>query len=167
LPITDLLLPEFDHEMGVTRRLLQRVPDADLAWTPHGKSMTLGQLSTHLAELPRWTRTIMREAFYDLESGGTGPRLRSFESIAEVLGAFDRHVAQARALLAGAADAELLAPWSLRRGAHELFTVPRIAAIRSFIVNHAIHHRGQLSVYLRLRDVPLPAIYGPSADEGL
>jgi uncharacterized damage-inducible protein DinB len=167
LAITDLLMPEFDHEMGVTRRLLQRVPDADLDWKPHGRSMTLGQLSTHLAELPRWTRTIMREASYDLESGGTAPRLHSLESIAEVLDAFDRNVAHGRSLLAGAADAELLAPWSLRRGAHELFTVPRIAAVRSFIVNHAIHHRGQLSVYLRLRDVPLPAIYGPSADEGL
>jgi uncharacterized damage-inducible protein DinB len=167
--ITDSLLPEFDHEMGLTRRLLERVPEADLTWKPHDKSMTLGQLAWHLADIPHWTAAILDASSFDLAPEGSsregtgGPQQPG--SRAEVLARFDEFVASARGKIASASDGEWLAPWSLKRAGQEMFTVPRLGALRSFILNHSIHHRGQLSVYLRLRDVAVPAIYGPSADE--
>ncbi len=170
MSIKDGLLPEFDHETSLTRRLLERVPEADLAWKPHEKSMTLGQLAWHLADIPHWTGAILDAVSFDLAAEGAageasgGPKQPG--SRAEVLDRFDQHVALARAKIAEKGDAELIAAWSLKRGGRELFTMPRLGALRSFILNHAIHHRGQLSVYLRLRNVPVPAIYGPSADEG-
>lgn len=170
MSITDGVLPEFDHEMGLTRRLLDRVPDTELAWKPHEKSMTLGELAWHLADIPHWVGAIFDASSFDLDSeearheGTRGPRQPA--SRAEVIERFDRNVADARAKLVARTDGELLAPWSLTRGGQELFTVPRVGAFRSFILNHSIHHRGQLSVYLRLRNVPLPPLYGPSADEG-
>jgi uncharacterized damage-inducible protein DinB len=166
--IKEALLPEFDHEMGTTRKLLERVPHDDLTWRPHRKSMTIGQLAWHLADIPHWADAILDCPSFDLAvtegAGSSGPKQPS--SGQEVLERFDAFVTSARAKIAAKTDAEMLALWSLKRGGREMFSVPRIGAIRSFIVNHTIHHRGQLSVYLRLKDVPVPAIYGPSADEG-
>jgi len=158
------LLAEFDHELGTTRRLLERLPDGKLSWKPHAKSMSLGGLATHLANLPSWGTTILNEAFFDVANGP--PNLQEKTSGAEILAAFDDNTRKARAAL-DKSDGELMAPWSLKRGEHEMFSMPRAAAFRTFVLYHIVHHRGQLSVFLRLNDVPVPAIYGPSADEGM
>ena len=167
MPIADSLLPEFDHEMATTRSLLSRVPESDLGWTPHTKSFPLGSLSLHLAHLPKWGVYVLEGTSLELDDPALGevvkPKVPA--SREEVLQEFDRNAKQARAALAKATDAEFLAPWTLKKGGHALFTLPRISSIRSFMMNHLIHHRGQLSVYLRLRNVPLPPIYGPTADE--
>lgn len=165
MAIRDSLLPEYDHEMGTTRRLLERVPEPELAWKPHPRSMALGELAGHITNLPHWCRAILERSDFDL--GGVGPESRSKppDTVAQLLRTFDERVSAARQALAAAGDAEMLAPWTLKHGDHEIFTMPRVAALRSFVMNHVIHHRGQLSVYLRLKDVPLPSIYGPTADE--
>jgi uncharacterized damage-inducible protein DinB len=163
MPIRDGLLAEFDHEMATTRKLLERVPEDRLSWKPHAKSMSLGGLATHLANIPHWGRTILNESFFDLAA--SPPHLQEKTSRADILAAFDDTAKQTRAAL-DKSDAELMAPWSLKRGGHEMFSMPRMAAFRTFTLYHIVHHRGQLSVYLRLNDVPVPAIYGPSADEG-
>jgi uncharacterized damage-inducible protein DinB len=162
MAMREALLAEYDHEMGTTRRLLERVPDDRLAWKPHEKSMALGELATHLGNIPNWTATIMNESSFDLAAA---PKLEAKASRAEILAHFDRAAASSRSLM-DRTDAEYAAPWSLKRGGQLMFTLPRVAALRSFVLNHTIHHRGQLSVYLRLNDVPVPPIYGPSADEG-
>lgn len=168
MAIKDALLPEYDHEMGTTRRLLERVPETDFAWKPHEKSMSLGQLAGHLANIPTWCTAVLDESFFDLATlgpHGNDARPTQPASRDALLKEFDTKVAVARGNLAHRTDAELLSPWTLKNGGHEMFTLPRISAIRSFVMNHSIHHRGQLSVYLRLRNVPLPRIYGPTADE--
>ncbi len=163
MALKDTLLAEFDHEMGTTRRLLERLPDAQLGWKPHEKSMTLAGLATHLANLPNWGTTILNDRSYDVAAGP--PNLTASSSRAEVLAHFDGAVARTRAAL-DKTDAELSAQWKLTRGDQELFSLPRAVAFRMFVLYHLVHHRGQLSVYLRLNDVPVPAIYGPTADEG-
>lgn len=165
MAIKDSLLPEWDHELATTRRLLERVPEAEFSWKPHERSMSLGQLAGHLANLPFWCSAVLAAPFFDLSAGDKETRLDAPASRQALLEEFDRKVIAARAGLANVADAEMLAPWSLKQGEHVIFTLPRVAAIRSFVMNHLIHHRGQLSVYLRLKNVPVPAIYGPSADE--
>jgi len=164
MAIKDGLLAEFDHEMGTTRKLLERLPEEKLSWKPHDRSMSMGGLATHLANLPHWGGTILNEAFFDLASAP--PNLAEKTSRADILKAFDDMTKQTRMWL-DKSDGELLAPWTLKRGGHEVFSMPRIAAFRSFVLYHTVHHRGQLSVYLRLNNVPVPAIYGPSADEGM
>jgi uncharacterized damage-inducible protein DinB len=163
--IKDALLPEFDHEMGTTRRLLERTPADKLAWKPHEKSMSLGQLAGHLANIPHWMEAILQQTVFDVAAAGVDARPRLPESVAWLLSDFDAKVKTARAGLANTGDADLLTPWTFKQGPHEVFTMPRIAAIRSFVMNHSIHHRGQLSVYLRLNDIPVPPMYGPTADE--
>lgn len=163
MPLKDTLLAEFDHEMGTTRRLLDRIPDAKFDWKPHEKSMTLGGLATHLSNLPNWGTTILNDASYDLAAGP--PNLTQSASRADILAQFDSAAARTRTAL-DKTDAELGAQWKLKRGDQELFSLPRAAAFRTFVLYHVVHHRGQLSVYLRLNDVPVPAIYGPTADEG-
>lgn len=166
MTIADALLPEFDRETGLTRRLLERVPDGQFAWQPHPKSMTLGRLAEHLAELPTWARMTILEGGIDMATGRpdgyTPPATR-----AAVLAMFDDNVRGARAALAGRSDGELMAPWTLRAQGKEVFTMPKIAVLRSFVMNHLVHHRGQLTVYLRMQDVPIPSIYGPSGDEAM
>jgi uncharacterized damage-inducible protein DinB len=163
MSIKDGLLADFDHEMGTTRRLLERLPDDRLAWRPHPRSMTLGGLATHLSNIPRWGNTILNEPSFDLASAP--PPLGEKTSRAEILAAFDEVCRQTRAAM-DKSDAEYQSPWTLQRGGQQVFSVPRVAAFRSFVLHHLIHHRGQLSLYLRLNDIPVPAIYGPSADEG-
>ena len=165
MSIADALLPEFEREMGVTRRLLERVPDGQFAWQPHPKSMTLGRLAEHLAELPQWVGATVTQSSLDLAAARRPDGYQSPASCAAVLAMFDTNVAAARGVLTGRSDPELMAPWSLKRGEQTVFTMPKAGVLRAFVLNHIVHHRGQLSVYLRLHDVPLPSIYGPSADE--
>jgi uncharacterized damage-inducible protein DinB len=160
------VLPEFDQETAVTRRLLERCPAAAFDWAPHPKSFTLGALATHLSRLPRWGERILTRPDYDLVNDGSAPA-PALSSPIDVLDAYDQAVSAVRVLLTTLSDAELTAPWQLKRNGEVLLTVPRVAAFKSFVINHLIHHRGQLSVYLRLQDVPVPAMYGPTADEGL
>lgn len=164
MAIKDTLLPEYDHEMATTRRLLDRVPEAEFAWRPHERSMSLGELSGHLANIPMWCSAVLDAPQFDL---ATLPAQRGQvpSSRTALLKDFDTRVSAARASLVERTDAELLTPWTLRHGTREIFTLPRISAIRSFVMNHSIHHRGQLSVYLRLKNIPVPAMYGPTADE--
>ena len=163
MPIKEALLTEYDHEIATTRRLLERLPDDKLDWKPHEKSMTLAGLATHLTSLPLWGGTILNDQFYDLAGGP--PTSEAGRSRAEILTAFDESARRTRAMM-DKGDAEYKGLWTLKRGGHVMFTLPRAAAFKMFVMNHIIHHRGQLSVYLRLNDVPVPPIYGPTADEG-
>ena len=165
MSIAQSLLPEYDHELATTRRVLERVPEAEFAWKPHTRSMSLGQLAGHVANIPFWLIMTMKGSSYDLAGGDKEAGLEAAASRQTLLEEFDRKVKEARAGLANASDGEMMAPWTLKSGDHEIFTMPRVAVVRSFVMNHLIHHRGQLSVYLRLKDVPVPAIYGPTADE--
>ena len=165
MAIKDALLPEYDHEMGSTRRLLERVPEADLKWKPHAKSFSLGQLAGHLANIPTWIAPTCDYTMFDLATIGDNARPKEPASLAELLATFDANVKKGRSKIDEQTDAALVATWTLKQGPHEVFTMPRIAVLRGFIMNHTIHHRGQLTVYLRLRDVPLPSMYGPTADE--
>ena len=160
------LLPEFDHEVAGTRKTLERVPEDRLGWRPHPKSMTLGALASHLANLPSWIGHTIRSDRLDLAPVGGEP-LREPEKTSRraLLDHFDRQTSEGRALLAAASDETLLASWTLLGGGKPHFTMPRVAVLRTFVMNHNVHHRAQLGVYLRLLDVPVPALYGPSADE--
>jgi uncharacterized damage-inducible protein DinB len=165
MSIAEMLLPEFDHETAVTRLLMERAPESRLLWAPHQKSWTLGDLCLHLATVPSWTALVMHHVAFDMNPAGDPPRPRhQFESHPQTLRLFDKHTAEARQALAGASDPEFLARWTLRDAERTVFTMPRISVIRSFVLSHMIHHRGQLSLYLRLCDVQLPPIYGPTAD---
>ena len=166
MTISQILLPEFDHEMANTRRALERVPTDRLEWSPHPKSMTLGRLAGHLARFGDWTAKTCELDELDMSPPGGPPyRERQYTSTAEILEAFDANVAAGRAALAAASDEVLRGKWSLLSGGNAMFTMSRAAVLRSFVLSHCIHHRGQLTVYLRLLDVPVPALYGPSADE--
>jgi len=162
--VRDSLLPDFDHEMAVTRRVLERVPEHALAWRPHEKSFDLGGLALHLAVIPRWGRAILQRESYDLAES-SGQRPEGPPSCAAILETFDRHVAEVRRELVERSDAELMAPWKLLRGGQLVMSLPRIAAFRSLLIHHLIHHRGQMTVYLRMQGVPIPPIYGATADE--
>ena len=161
--IKESLLVEFDHEMATTRKLLERLPDDRLSWKPHEKSMSLGGLATHIANLPWWAAAIMTELFFDIAAGP--PNREAGTSRAEILTLFDQTTKQARAGM-DKSDAEYMVSWSLKRGEQEMFSMPRLTVFRTFVLYHLVHHRGQLSVYLRLNNVPLPPMYGPTADEG-
>lgn len=163
MAIKDALLPEFDHETGTTRRLLERVPEDKLGWKPHQKSMTLGRLAMHLAEMPQWGEMTLKNTEVDFDPASYTPR--ETKSREELLSVFDQCVAATRNLLEQVSDAELMAVWTFKMDGKPVFSQPRIGVLRSMVMNHMIHHRGQLSVYLRENDVPLPSIYGPSADE--
>ena len=165
MAIAASLLPEFDVEMAATRRILERTPEADAGWRPHAKSSTLGELAQHLAVLPGWMAMTLQRDELDLSPPGGEPyRTPPFESTAHLMATFDESSRSAREALAAAPDSVFAEPWSLRNAGATIFTMPRVAVVRSFVMNHLIHHRGQLSVYLRLRDVPLPSLYGPTAD---
>jgi uncharacterized damage-inducible protein DinB len=164
MALADTLLPEFDNEMAVTRRVLERAPETAFSWRPHAKSWTLGGLGTHIAQIPHWGVAILARDGYDLVRDA-GERATEKTSLVDALATFDGFVKDARARLSSATDAELMAPWSLKRDGVTMMSMPRISAFRSFAISHLIHHRGQLSVYLRLQNVPLPPIYGPTADE--
>lgn len=162
-----LALGDFDHEIANTRRLLERVPDEQWDWRPHEKSATLGTLAGHLAGIIALQLPVVQSHEVDF-MGPQAATLRppAATTRAELLAQFDGLVEQLRAALAGVTDdATWLTPWTLRRGDHVIFHLPKVAALRAFGINHLVHHRGQLSVYLRLLNVPIPGMYGPSADE--
>jgi uncharacterized damage-inducible protein DinB len=164
---SEMILPEFEQEMANTRKTLERVPDEKFDWKPHEKSFSLGGLATHLANIPSWTVNAFEKDELDIAPPGAPPfRMEQAKSTADLLAAFDKNVAEARAALTGASDELWFGNWSLLRGGNIIMTLPRAAVMRGFVMSHLIHHRAQLGVYLRLLDVPVPAIYGPSADEG-
>lgn len=160
MSFSEQLIPEFDEEMKITRRLLERVPDDKVAWKPHPKSFSMGHLAQLVARMPGWITGMMSATELDLSQG----QPYTDEKTQTLLDDFDKNAAEARAALAKASDADFHTPWSLKSGDRVFFTMPRVAVVRQTI-NHLVHHRGQLSVYLRLVDVPLPSIYGPTADE--
>ena len=166
MALKDTLLFEFDHEMAVTRRVLERLPEAALGWRPHEKSFDLGGLAQHLAQIPHWGCAILDRDSYELIHDRPA-RAASQATCAEVLETFDRHVAEVRRGLLQRSDAELLAPWSLTRAGRVVMSMPKVSALRSFLLHHTIHHRGQMTVYLRLQNVPIPPIYGQTADENM
>src|SRR5207244_10119388 len=166
MPLAELLLPEFDEEMAATRRVLERGPDGKSSWKPHPKSMTLGRLATLVAELPAWVVNAMtRDELDIMPPGGPPPKFEALESTSRILELFDRNAAAARAALAHVPDAELKKPWALKVGGRTVATNPKFTVYRHTLLNHLVHHRGQLTVYLRLNDALVPAVYGPTADE--
>jgi uncharacterized damage-inducible protein DinB len=167
MPMRDALLPEFDQEMATTRKFLERVPEDKNTWKPHEKSMPMGRLAAHVAELPGWAATTLTQDSLDINPpGGTGFTPTQMTSRAQVLDLFDASVKKARAAIAGASDEDMMKPWSLLNGGKTVFTLPKAAILRTFAFSHVIHHRAQLGVYLRLNNIDVPSTYGPSADEG-
>ncbi len=167
MSISASLLPEFDQEMANLRKTLERLPDDKLDWTPHPKSKSMGWFANHLANLPSWLVFTMKDDKLDINPpGGQGYREPAGSNRADILAQFDKNLADGRKALEGATDQQLMATWRLLSGGNEVLAMPRLAVIRSMILNHMIHHRGQLTIYYRLNDIPVPALYGPSADEG-
>ena len=163
MAIKDSLLPEFDSEMATTRRVMERLKEDKYDWAPHEKSMKAGRLASHIAEMTVWGTISITQDSLDL-AGGHQPFNAS--SRAELLAAFDKNVEECRKAIEGASDETLMQSWSLKQGDTVIMTLPKISVLRTLVMNHTIHHRGQLSVYLRLTGTPVPSIYGPSADEG-
>ena len=166
MTIAQRLLPEFDQEMKNTRRSLERVPNEKWDWRPHPKSNPMGWLATHLANIPTWAKYAIELDQLDIMPEGKPFRTAPIESREKMLETFDSNVASARAAIAGATDDRLGGKWTLLANGREIFSLPRAAVLRTSVLSHIIHHRAQLGLYLRLNDIPVPAIYGPSADEG-
>jgi uncharacterized damage-inducible protein DinB len=162
----EALLPEFDQEMANTRKVLERVPDDKLDWQAHPKSHTIGWNANHLADIPHWMVAVLTTTELDIAPVGgepyASPKLTSRQAILDL---FDKNVADARKALTEVKDGDVGSPWTLSQGGKPIFTLPRAAMIRGYILNHIIHHRAHLCVYLRLNDIPVPGMYGPSGDE--
>lgn len=157
------LAAELQYEALSTRKMLEIVPDESFGWQPHEKSMTLGRLATHLAEIPTWTTAALTQEELDFSKTDYQPAILT--TSAEVLEKFDKAMTDSFELLQNISDGDIKQTWRLRNGEKILMEMPRVGVIRSMVINHLIHHRGQLSVYLRLQNVPLPSVYGPTADE--
>jgi len=163
MALIDGMLQELEQEAQTTRRVFERVPDSQLAWRPHAKARTLGELALHVAMVPGGVAELVASASpAQAPRFGTDP---SPKSASELIPALDQSIAKAKAVLGGMDDATLAATWRMMNGDRELFAIPRVAFLRSIMLNHWYHHRGQLTVYLRELGVPVPSIYGPSADE--
>jgi uncharacterized damage-inducible protein DinB len=160
--LKQLALGDLNHELSLTRKLLERVPDAHLGWKPHEKSMSLGGLALHVATIPYWLTRVLEADSFDLAQATRNPPPNSLQ---DILNAFEDRVGAMRRALDAADDAALVRVWQLRRGDQVLQSMPRVAVIRTMGISHMIHHRAQLGVYLRMLDVPLPPMYGPTADE--
>lgn len=167
MALRDSILPEFDHEMAVTRKTLERVPEDKPDWKPHEKSMTMARLAGHVAELPAFVTMALQQDSFNVRPPGGGPSRQPLmmTSRKQLLEDFDKNVAGLRTTLSNASDETLMKSWSLLAGDKTIFTAPRLGVIRAFCLNHVIHHRAQLGVYLRLNNLPVPSVYGPSADE--
>ena len=167
MAIAQSLLPEFEVEMANTRKTLERVPDDKFDWKPHAKSGSMGWLAGHLANLPLWAVITLQQDSLDIAPAGGQPfKLPETNNRKQLLDVFDENVANAKKGIAAASDEQLMRPWSLLKTGQTIMTMPKIAVLRSFVLNHIIHHRAQMGVYLRLNNIPVPSIYGPSADEG-
>jgi uncharacterized damage-inducible protein DinB len=165
--ISQSLLPEFDMEIANTRKTLERVPENKPDFRPHAKSMTMSKLAGHLVEIPTWAlMTLAQDEFEMKPAGGQAYVPFVMSSRQEALAKFDEDVKKARAALATVTDEAMMKTWSLKNGGQTVMAMPRAVVMRSFVMNHMVHHRAQLGVYLRMNDVPVPSIYGPSADEG-
>lgn len=166
MTIAQIFLAEFDAEMRNTRRMLECIRDEILAFQPHPKSMTLRRLAGHISEMPAWGAITVKSTELDIRPVH-GRAFEPFEAstCAETLAFFDRNVAEAKKAIAGTSDAALQATWTLLARGEPLFAMPRSQVLKSMVLNHIIHHRAQLSVYLRMKDVPIPGMYGPSADD--
>jgi len=163
MPQKDALIAELKQEAVNTRKMLERVPEDKFLWKPHDKSMTIGRLASHIAEIPVWVNRTLLANEFDFATASTVRN--TYENRAALLKVFDEKQADAIEALQNATDEMLDAAYSVKRGEQVMFTMPRRALLRNFAFNHLIHHRGQLSVNLRLLDVPVPGMYGPSADE--
>jgi len=161
--LNEALIAELTHEAASTRKLLERVPTEQLSWRPHEKSMTVGRLASHVAHLPFLTELIVKDNEMDFRN--TPYKLQEATDNTALLASFDANVQKAIAALQSADDERLRGIWTLKSGEHVIFQLPRVAAYRTMVMSHSIHHRGQLSVYLRLLNIPIPGMYGPSADE--
>jgi uncharacterized damage-inducible protein DinB len=163
---SESILPEFDQEMASTRKVLERVPEDKLGWKAHPKSNSIGWNANHLADIPAWVDMAIKHTKLDIAPVGgesyKSPDLKTRQALLEL---FDSNVAAARKTLASVSDAEMRIPWTLLSGGQEILTMPRVEVIRSFVLNHTIHHRAILCVYLRLNDIPVPGMYGPSGDD--
>jgi uncharacterized damage-inducible protein DinB len=167
MKISESLLPEFDQEAGMTKSVLERCPEAKFNFKPHAKSWDLVSLATHLANLPSWALITMKQDVFDVMPPGAPPyKEEPAKTTAELVAKFDKNTADARAVIAEASDEDFAKIWTMLKGGEKVFAMPKMVCMRSFVMNHGIFHRGQLAVYLRLIDVPVPALYGPSADEG-
>ncbi len=163
MSLIDSIILEFTQESANTRKVLERIPEEKFGWKPHERSMTFGELASHLADSSDWIREILETDDFNLSMANFQPYLAA--SRAELLETFDKHNAAAKELMKGQPDEKLLQTWRFKIDGNLIFDLPRATVLRSMILNHAIHHRGQLTVYLRLNEIPVPAIYGPSADE--
>lgn len=163
MSIAQSLMGELNQEMANTRKVLERVPMEKADWKPHAKSGTLAWLAGHCAIMPGWGAVTLGQAELDIQ--GVNTAVPKFTTREELLTHFDGELTKYRGLLENAGDADLLANWTLRSGAQVMFAMPRVAVLRGMVMNHMIHHRAELLVYLRLLDVPIPGLYGPSADE--
>lgn len=160
------LAAQFELEMAKTRTALERVPFDKADWAPHEKSMTFGRLAGHIAEMPAWGASMLESTEFDMHPpGGEGYTPPEIGSSEELLSMFDQGVSGTLAKLTTMSDDEMRVTWRLLSGGEEVFSGPRVGVFTGLILSHVIHHRGQLTVYLRLNDIPVPAIYGPSADE--
>lgn len=167
MSISASLLPELDQEMAGTRKTLERIPEDKFEFRPHPKSFNMISLATHIANMISWGTITINQDSFDFSPVGSEPyKEEPAESVAVLLEKLDKNLTEFRAALANASDEVLMTNWSLLSGGQVLFTMPRIAVLRSFLFNHIVHHRAQLIVYLRMNDVPVPGLYGPSADEG-
>ena len=167
MALNEALLAEFDAEMANTRKTLERVPTEKFSWKPHEKSGTMGWLANHLADVPEWAVYTLQQESLDMAPNGVAPTPPPPpKTTKELLAKFDKNVSAARALLTKASDAEMHNNWSLLSNGATIIAMPRIDCLRTWVMNHGIHHRAQLGVYLRLNSIAVPAIYGPSADEG-
>ncbi len=164
MPMIDALIAEMKHEAGLTRKLLERLPSGKADWKPHEKSMTLGRLAGHTAEMIGWGTTTIGTPELDFSAG---PPIQPAQvaTAEEAVALVDQGLAEFLATAPGTSDAALFEDWTLRDGEQVYFSMPRIQCLRGFVLNHMVHHRGQLTVYLRLLEVPLPGLYGPSADD--
>jgi len=162
MPIAQALLPEFDYEMATTRKMIERFPEDKVEWRPHETCMTLGRLAGHMSELAGWVVPTVNQDQLVLDPSYT-PNV--MKSRTETLKQFDENVKASRAAISGASDETLMKPWSLVAGGKTVMTMPKVAVLRSFVMNHMIHHRGQLAAFYRIAGVPIPSIYGPSKDE--
>lgn len=166
MAMSQALIGEFDHEMANTRKTLERVPDAKFDWKPHAKSFSMGGLAGHISFIPQWAKLTVELPEFDVNPPGGQPvQMPALKTRAEILAYFDKGVVEARAAILAASDESMMKQWSLLSGGKTVFAMPRVAVLRSMIMNHLVHHRGQLTVYLRMNDVAVPALYGPSADE--
>jgi len=164
--ISDTLLPEFDQEVKSTRKCLERIPDDKFSFKPHPKSFDMGSLAVHIATMLDWGVTTLQSDSFDYAPEGAPPyRPPTPTTNADLLALFDKGAGEFRAALAAAEDDTMMKSWSLLGGGVTMFSMPKVAVVRGMIMNHIVHHRGQLTVYLRLCDIPVPAVYGPSADE--